>query len=170
MIRRATSASSVAIVREGCPVVSDAKPVAPQGKCAGAVILDDTGRLLLVRRGHDPGRGLWSLPGGRVEDGETVAEAVRREVREETGLDVRVGPLLGVVTRGEYVIHDHEAYVEGGSLRAGDDATDARWCDPAELAGLPLTDGLLDFLREVSPVVRAGLAARPSPPPTASAP
>lgn len=124
-----------------------AKPVAPQALCGGAVVTDG-GRLLLVLRRNDPGRGLWSLPGGRVEPGETVEAAVRREVREETGLDVRVGRLLGVVVRGDYLIHDHEAYVEGGPLRAGDDAEAVRWCPLDELDAAELTPRLLESLRE----------------------
>ena len=126
----------------------NAKPVGTQALCAGGVIRDDVGRLLLVLRRHDPGRGLWSLPGGRVEPGETVGDAVRREVREETGLDVAVGELLGVVTRGDYLIHDHAAYVSGGELRAGDDAAEVRWCDAGDLATLPLTPLLLESLRD----------------------
>jgi len=65
--------------------------------CAGAVIKDGQGRLLLIRRRNEPGAGLWSLPGGRIEPGETGDQAVAREVREETGLSVTVGRLLGVV-------------------------------------------------------------------------
>jgi 8-oxo-dGTP diphosphatase len=67
--------------------------------CVGAVIKDDQGRLLLIKRGHEPGAGLWSVPGGRVEPGETDAEALVREMREETGLAVQPGPLLGRVRR-----------------------------------------------------------------------
>ncbi|HJY99567.1 MAG TPA: NUDIX domain-containing protein, partial [Streptosporangiaceae bacterium] len=67
--------------------------------CVGAVITDSRGRLLLIRRGHEPGAGLWSLPGGRIEPGETDAEALVREMREETGLEVEPGPLLGAVQR-----------------------------------------------------------------------
>ena len=59
--------------------------------CVGAVIKDETGRLLLIRRGHEPGAGLWSIPGGRIEPGESDLAALVREVREETGLDVVAG-------------------------------------------------------------------------------
>ncbi|MGH3202102.1 MAG: NUDIX hydrolase [Streptosporangiaceae bacterium] len=65
----------------------------------GAVIKDDRGRLLLIKRGHEPGAGLWSIPGGRIEPGETDAEALVREMREETGLVVQAGPLVGRVRR-----------------------------------------------------------------------
>jgi ADP-ribose pyrophosphatase YjhB (NUDIX family) len=117
------------------------------------VVRDPAGRLLLVRRGHEPGRGRWSLPGGRVEAGETAAAAVVREVLEETGLEVVAGDLVGRVERpgpGDvtYVIDDIACTVRGGSLQAGDDADDARWVDAAELALLPLSDGLLDVLQE----------------------
>ena len=67
--------------------------------CVGAVIKDDQGRLLLIKRGHEPGAGLWSIPGGRIEPGETDAEALVREMQEETGLAVEAGPLLGGVRR-----------------------------------------------------------------------
>ena len=67
--------------------------------CVGAVVKDETGRLLLIKRGHEPGVGLWSIPGGRIEPGESDVAALVREVREETGLDVVAGRLLGVVQR-----------------------------------------------------------------------
>ena len=64
-------------------------------RCVGGIVHDAQGRLLLIKRANEPGRGRWSLPGGRVEPGETDAEAVVREVREETGLEVTPGPLAG---------------------------------------------------------------------------
>ncbi len=67
--------------------------------CVGAIVRDEAGRLLLIQRGHDPGAGLWSLPGGRIEPGETDEQALVREMREETGLTVRPGPLAGAVSR-----------------------------------------------------------------------
>jgi 8-oxo-dGTP diphosphatase len=116
--------------------------------CVGALTYDDAGRLLLVRRANDPGRGLWSLPGGRVEPGEDDATAVVREMAEETGLVVTPGALVGRVVRGPYDIADYGCTVVGGALAAGDDATDARWCDRAALAELPLVEGLVAVLTD----------------------
>jgi ADP-ribose pyrophosphatase YjhB (NUDIX family) len=129
-------------------------PDADEGKpsltvCAGAVVHDDAGRLLLVRRGREPSIGLWSVPGGRVEPGETPAQAAAREVREETGLEVAVGALLATVEVGDFLVHDFAADVVGGELRPGDDASDARWCSWDEAALLPLTPGLLDALEQM---------------------
>ena len=112
----------------------------------GGLAYDDEGRLLLVRRANAPGQGRWSVPGGRVEPGEDDAAALVREMREETGLDVVVGPLVGRVVRGQYAIADYSCRAVGGVLAAGDDASDARWCDASALRALPLVDGLLDTL------------------------
>ncbi len=114
--------------------------------CVGGIVLDTAGRLLLVQRANEPGRGRWSLPGGRVEPGETDHQAVVRELAEETGLVVRPGALVGQVRRGPYAIADYRCEAVGGTLCPGDDAADTRWVDAVALAGLPLADGLLAAL------------------------
>ncbi len=120
-------------------------------RCVGAVLLDDAGRLLLIRRANEPGRGHWSVPGGRVEAGETDQRAVIREVAEETGLAVEITHWLGDVQRcgpggAVFDIHDYSCRVTGGVLRAGDDADGVRWCDAATLATLPVVTGLIEAL------------------------
>jgi ADP-ribose pyrophosphatase YjhB (NUDIX family) len=119
--------------------------------CVGAVVTDEQGRLLMIKRGHEPGAGLWSIPGGRIEPGETDAEALAREMLEETGLTVEVGRLVGTVQRpgpgGAILdIRDYAATVIGGTLAAADDAADARWVRAEDLNALPLTEGLADIL------------------------
>ncbi|NIK57263.1 NUDIX hydrolase [Kribbella shirazensis] len=121
--------------------------------CVGALVYDEEHRLLVVRRAHDPGRGLWSIPGGRVEPGEDDRTAVAREVAEETGLTVEVGNLVGEVERpgqrGQlYVIRDYEATAVGGTLTPGDDATDARFVTRSEIAVLPTTTLLVSTLEQ----------------------
>ena len=121
--------------------------------CVGAVVTDEQGRLLLIKRGHEPGAGLWSIPGGRIEPGETDAEALVREMFEETGLVVEVGPLIGRVQRPGLAdavidIADYAATVTGGTLRPGDDAADARWVNIADLARMEITEGLIEALTD----------------------
>lgn len=122
----------------------------PMIRCVGAVVHDPDGRLLLVRRANDPGRGQWSLPGGRVEPGESDASAVAREIHEETGLLVRAGSLVGSVSRpapaGVYVIFDYAAEVVGGQLSAGDDASDVAWVDLVTFTDLDRRGLLVDQL------------------------
>lgn len=120
--------------------------------CVGAVVVR-AGELLLIRRGRGAAEGKWSVPGGRVEWGETLEQAVVREVAEETGLDVVCGPYLGFVERiaaeTHYVIHDfHAAVGAERRLVAGDDAAEAGWFRLDRLAEVDLVDGMLEFLVE----------------------
>ncbi|ANN20420.1 NUDIX hydrolase [Amycolatopsis orientalis] len=115
-------------------------------RCVGGIVHDEQGRILLIRRANEPGRGLWSVPGGRVEPGETDEAAVIREMREETGLDVTPGTFVGNVRRGPYDIHDYACSVTGGTLRAGDDADDARWIDARTLIELDERGRLAELL------------------------
>ena len=118
----------------------------------GAVVVHD-GSLLLVRRGHGPAAGEWSVPGGRIEWGETCAEAVVREVQEETGLECVCGEMLGWVEviddDHHFVILDFVATVlEHGVPVAGDDAAGVRWVPVHDVLGLNLVDGLAEFLHD----------------------
>ena len=173
---------------------------------AGVIVRD--GEILLVRRGVEPSKGKWSVPGGSVEWGETLVEALKREVREETGLEIEVGEVAGVYDlviegdagtgrRGDaesdgvmgrwgdgatrrpeslityhssqsdhsslirlrqgyggqvtyhYVIIDYFAQVTGGTLAAGDDASDARWVPIKDLGSYELTEHLHERLTEM---------------------
>ncbi|MBY0504314.1 MAG: NUDIX hydrolase [Bryobacteraceae bacterium] len=121
----------------------------------GALIIE-RGRVLLCRRGKPPYEGYWSVPGGLVELGEPVLEALHREVREETGLQVSVTRLAEVYerinpdedgrTEYHFVILDYLCRVESGTLKAGDDAADVRWFAAAELASLKITPGSLEVI------------------------
>ncbi len=115
----------------------------------GAVIVQD-GRVVLVRRGHEPLAGQWSLPGGGVEVGETLEEAVVREMREETGLEVDVGPVIEVFdrithdaqgrVRYHYVLVDYLCWPRAGTLAAGSDVDAAVFASPEALDPYRLTD------------------------------
>lgn len=108
-------------------------------------------RILLIERGGSPLKGYWSLPGGIVETGETLADAVRREVREETGLDVRPERIAEVFERimpdargrveYHYVLVDYVCKVVGGALHPADDCASAAWVTGKDLASYPLTEG-----------------------------
>lgn len=122
-------------------------------RCVGAIVTDEAGRMLVIRRARPPAAGLWSIPGGRVEPGESDAAAVEREVMEETGLTVVAGEHVGTVQRPvaadlAYEIHDYRATLAGGDQRAGDDAAEVRWVTPAELRALPTSPGMVEaFVR-----------------------
>ena len=120
--------------------------------CVGAIVVSDD-RLLMVRRGRGPAQGEWSVPGGRVEWGETLAEAIVRELREETGLDGVCGEFVGWVERVDadhhYVILDFRVVVlDEASPVAGDDALEATWVPLESVTQLRVVDGLVEFLSD----------------------
>ena len=120
--------------------------------CVGAIAVADD-QLLLIRRGHGPAAGEWSVPGGRVEAGETLAEAVVRELAEETGVEGVCDRLVGWVERigpdHHYVILDFAVIVlDPGAVAAGGDAAEAAWVPLDEVPHLRLVDGLAEFLHE----------------------
>ena len=116
----------------------------------GAVILQGDA-VLLIQRGNEPLKGIWSIPGGALEVGESLIDGVRREVREEVGLEIEVGEIVEVferVTRDEqgvvryhYVLIDFVCRPTGGALAAGDDADDAKWVTASDLTAIEVTAG-----------------------------
>ena len=122
------------------------------GVGVGAIALDED-RILMIRRGHGPAAGEWSIPGGRVERGETVAEAVVRELREETGLEGVCADFIGWDERiGEefhfVLLAFKVTLLDEGEPIAGDDAAEAAWFPLHEIAELNLVDGLAEFLHD----------------------
>ncbi len=138
----------------------------------GAVIVDGAARVLLVKRRFEPLAGQWSLPGGAVDVGETLAACVIREMREETGLEVEIGPVIEVFDR---ITHDGEGRVQyhfvlvdyvcrpvGGTLAAASDVADVAWAPAADLPAFGLTDKATEVIgRGLALAADAGWSVAP---------
>jgi len=134
----------------------------------GAVVIDGS-RVLLVRRGHEPLKGEWSVPGGAVETGETLEAAVVREVQEETGLCVDVGPIVDVLdrihldpdgrARYHYVLVDFLCRPASGTLGCASDAEDVAWAPLVELADYGVAEATIRVIQKGFDIVRSGTLA-----------
>lgn len=124
----------------------------------GAVVWKD-GKILLVKRGKEPNKGKWTVPGGVVELGETLREAVRREVMEECSIDIEVGEVAEALesiecdeqgrARYHFIIIDFMASYRGGEIKAASDAEECRWVSPEEISKMDVTEGLIKVLGKV---------------------
>lgn len=136
----------------------------------GAVILKGE-ELLLVRRGQQPARGLWSIPGGRVETGETLTQALEREIAEECGIRILVGPPVAVLdsihtdsegkVKYHYVLVDFWAEYASGELRPDSDVLEARWVPLKQISEYRLTSGTLDLIAKLG-LLSPGPYTKPS--------
>ncbi len=124
----------------------------------GGIVLNE-GKVLLVKRGKQPGYGKWSIPGGMVELGETLSEALKREVLEECGIEIELADVVAVLervirredekVRYHYVLVDFLGYWKGGDLQPASDILEARWADPAEMEALEMTERTQQVVFEV---------------------
>lgn len=122
------------------------------------VLIRDDDKYLLIKRAAEPDAGLWSIPGGMVELGERAKEAAKREALEETGLEVEIVDVLGVVdkivgdgdrVKFHFVIVDYLAHPVGGSLEASSDALDARWVNPTDFRDYEMSPTLVELLKRI---------------------
>lgn len=131
----------------------------PQLAVSAGIFRD--GKILLVRRAREPAKGVYTFPGGRVEFGESLVEALAREIREETGLVIDIVGLAGwrealparTGGHGHFVILPFAARWVAGEVALNDELDDARWLTPGALGGLPITQGLEDTIRLVRAVI-----------------
>jgi 8-oxo-dGTP diphosphatase len=124
----------------------------------GGIVLNE-GKVLLVKRGKQPGYGKWSIPGGMVELGETLSEAIKREVLEECGIEIELADVVAVLervirrederVRYHYVLVDFLGYWKGGDLQPASDILEARWADPGEMETLEMTERTEKVVYEV---------------------
>ena len=124
----------------------------------GGIVLNE-GKVLLVKRGKQPGYGKWSIPGGMVELGETLSEAIKREVLEECGIEIELTDVVAVLervirrederVRYHYVLVDFLGYWKGGDLQPASDILEARWADPADMETLEMTERTQKVVYEV---------------------
>jgi len=132
----------------------------PENPCVGVgAIVVHEGRILLVKRAAEPGRGLWAIPGGRLKLGETLKECARREILEETGVTIAVGECIYVfdliekdqhgVIKFHFVVIDFAALYVSGETKAGDDAADAGWFFPEDLNQLAVSPHTLKALSSI---------------------
>ncbi|HTM52296.1 MAG TPA: NUDIX hydrolase [Bryobacteraceae bacterium] len=136
----------------------------------GAIVIE-SGRVLLVKRGREPLKGFWSLPGGVLEVGETLVEGLRREMREETGLEIETLSVVEIFERimrdasgaaeYHYVLIDYLCRVTGGTLEAGDDVSEACWVERERLGEYRITEGSVPVIEKAFDVA-ADLLVRPA--------
>lgn len=148
---RAAIGAALDGIAQPSPAARTRVPVAPRIPAVGAIVRDDAGRFLLVQRAHEPQAGLWTVPGGKVEPGESLQQAVIREIGEETGIVIEVLDEAWVVdipdgTGAVFEVHDFVATPLTTDVTAADDAADAGWFTIEQMRELPLTPGLITYL------------------------